>query len=268
MKKIRWLLLWMTCVIIFFTGCSFLKEGGKDKGQIEKKEKKMTTSSAATTEAKQEEKKLIAIDAGHQEQQNSQLEPIGPGASEKKIKVSSGTEGVETGVPEYKVNLQVSQKLKKIFQQRGYEVLMIREKNDVDLSNRERAQIANEANADIFLRIHCNSAESSLVNGALTLCPDSENPYCDSEMIEKSSLLSELVLEQLCRNTGAKKLSIIRTSDMSGINWCEIPVTIVEMGFMSNPEEDEKLNQESYQERLAEGIADGVDTYFEKGMEE
>ena len=51
---------------------------------------------------------------------------------------------------------------------------------------------------------------------------------------------------------------------MSGINWSTMPVTIVEMGFMSNPEEDRKLSDDQYQTRLAEGIAEGVDRYFEE----
>lgn len=258
------------CMFFSFTGCYFYKEQAKTEVTSGEKDvtkdltSEVTVTEAATTEEVKEEKMLIAIDAGHQAEQNSDLEPIGPGASEQKMKVSSGTEGVSTGVPEYEVNLEVSKKLKKVLEQRGYEVLMIRNTHNVDLSNRERAQMSNEANADAFLRIHCNSAESSSVNGALTLCPDSDNPYCSTQMIVQSSRLAEIVLDELCANTGAKQLSIIRTSDMSGINWSEVPVAIIEMGFMSNPEEDENLSDEEYQDLLAEGIANGVDSYFEE----
>lgn len=257
-----------TCILAVFL-CSFILLTGC---LMQKKEevKETETATEKTTEEKttesqkmeQETKACIVIDAGHQKYQNSDLEPIGPGASESKMKVSSGTEGVVTGTPEYVVNLQVSKKLKKLLMDKGYEVIMIREEHDVDISNRERAEIANEAKADVFLRIHCNSSESSSTKGALALCPDDENPYCSDDVIRDSLQLSEIVLESLCQETGAKQLSMIRTSTMSGINWCEVPVSIVEMGFMSNEEEDRKLNDEEYQNKLAKGIASGVEKYL------
>ena len=68
----------------------------------------------------------------------------------------------------------------------------------------------------------------------------------------------------LCRRTGAKNRGVTQTDEMTGINWSKIPVTIVEMGFMSNPDEDQKLSDRHYQTMLAEGIADGVDRYYQR----
>ena len=204
----------------------------------------------------------VAIDAGHQQNQNSDKEPIGPGATETKMKVASGTEGCETKIPEYEVTLQISKKLEKILKDRGYEVYMVRNENNVDISNKERADLAYQSGADIFVRVHCNSSESSEANGALTLCQTAGNSYVS--LYDKSRKLSDDVVSELCNETGAKNNGVMETDTMSGINWSKIPVTIVETGFMSNPDEDRKLSDSNYQEKIAIGISDGIDKYFAK----
>lgn len=256
MKKI-WKIMILCMILCFFcAGCSNDDEMISEDHPKPTTEKRTEIIKQKTTQKKNE----VTVD---QEQSKSEKEAIGPGSDKTKPMVSSGTEGVVTKRTEYQVNLEVSLKLKSALIARGYDVYMIRETNDVSLSNKKRALMANESGSDILLRIHCNSADSQSANGALTMSPTLSNPYCRS-IAADSQELSECVVSTLCRRTGAVNRGVTQTDEMTGINWSKIPVTIVEMGFMSNPEEDQKLSDNHYQAMLAEGIADGVDRYYER----
>lgn len=205
--------------------------------------------------------KLVVIDAGHQRKGNNEKEPNGPGSPTMKAKVTGGTSGRTTGLPEYELTLAVALKLKATLQARGYQVIMVRESNDVNISNAERAQVANNAGAGAFIRIHANGSDNPSVHGAMTICPTPSNPYCSS-IYSASRKLSDSVLNGVVAATGCKKEKVWETDTMSGINWCKVPVTIIEMGYMTNPEEDTLLASADYQQKMATGMANGIDAYF------
>ena len=239
--------------------------GNADCSSIIKEAQRIEQQNAAKEEAAGY---VIAIDAGHQAHGNFGQEPIGPGASTMKTKVAGGTSGTTSGVPEYQLTLDVSLKLRDALEEKGYQVVMIRETNDVDITNSERAQIANEADADAFIRVHANGSDSASANGAMTICQTSSNPY-NSEYYEDSKRLSELVLDAYTEATGIRKERVWETDTMSGINWCMVPVTIIELGYMTNPEEDMKMQDEEFQNTMVEGIVAGIETYLdEKKAEE
>lgn len=207
---------------------------------------------------------IVGIDPGHQSENidMSATEPNGPGSSTMKAKASTGTSGSFSGLPEYQLNLNVSLLLRDILEQRGYQVVMTRTDNDTAISNKERAELVASKGAEICVRIHANGDDSSGVSGALTMCPSQQNPYV-SDLYDSSNRLSRCIIDSYCAATGFQNRGIIYTDNMTGINWSTIPVTIVEMGFMTNQNDDLKMADSSFQQTMAEGIANGVDAYFQ-----
>ena len=204
---------------------------------------------------------LIAIDAGHQGKAMKEKEPLGPGSDELKAMVSSGTQGVSTRIPERELNLQVSLLLRDELLSRGYSVLMIRESHDVTISNAQRAKVANDYGADAFIRVHANGSDDRSVRGAMTICQTTKNPY-NGALYAQSRRLSDCILDNYCIATGIQKNNVWETDTMTGINWAETPVTIVEMGYMSNAEEDELMATDAFRKTAAVGMANGLDAYF------
>lgn len=188
----------------------------------------------------------------------------GCGRQEERVNIIEIEETVvkvsEMNTFEHSNTMESENSQEEILLERGYEVIMVRTEHDVNISNRERAQVANEAGADVFIRIHANGAEDSGVHGAMTLCQTAGNPY-NGELYEESRRLSDCVLDAFVEKTGAKKQRVWETDTMSGINWAAVPTTIVEMGYMTNPEEDKRMATEEYQRLMAEGMADGIDRY-------
>ena len=188
-------------------------------------------------------------------------EPLGPGSLEQKAADASGTAGVSTGVPEYELTLSVSLKLREELKLRGYTVLMTRESNDVPVSCVQRADVANQAGADAYVRIHANGAENQSAVGAMTICITPQNPYVPG-LYGESRRLSDCVIGKFCEAAGCENDGVWETDTMSGNNWSQVPTTIVEMGYMTNPEEDQKMQMPEYQAQMVKGIADGLDLFF------
>lgn len=205
--------------------------------------------------------KLIFIDPGHQAKSNSEKEPLAPSAKGLKEKVSSGTAGVASGVPEYRLTLQVSFKLREELEKHGAKVIMSREKNNVNISNAERAKLANDSKADIVIRIHADGSDNGKAKGVSLLYPG--NKYItDKKVLKDSKLAAQCVLNRIVKSTGAVSRGIVERNDLTGFNWSTLPVILVEMGFMTNKDEDRLMNSQEYQGKMVKGITLGIADYF------
>lgn len=205
--------------------------------------------------------RLVMLDPGHQRHGNNAPESVGPDTRETKPKVSSGTVGVRTKKPEYVLNLEVSLLIKDELVRRGIEVAMTRESHEVDISNKQRADMANEAGAALAVRIHADGDSSPKSKGFSVLYPSASSAAV-KPIAADSHEAAGFILEHLKAATDKAGRGLSARSDLSGFNWSKVPVVLVELGFMTNPEEDELMSEADYQKKLAQGIADGIEQFL------
>ncbi len=137
---------------------------------------------------------------------------------------------------------------------------MTRTTGAVDISNSQRADVANKAGADLFIRIHADGSTNGDTRGLSTLYPagnDWVKPISTPSLTAAKIIHSEVLL-----TTGAPDRGIVPRKDLSGFNWAKVPSVIVECGFLSNPTEDKLLATDAYQLKLAEGMATGILEYL------
>ena len=202
--------------------------------------------------------KLIVLDPGHALGVPAGVEPVAPGSGATKLKGTNGTYGFASHTAEYELVLQVALKLKDELVARGYSVVLTRENHETVLSNIERAQVANEANADAYIRIHANGGGGP---GTITMCTTDKNVHTKA-VYAQSSRLSQIMLNTYCNVTGRRNLGVVYTDDLTGSNWSKVPTTLIELGFMTVPEEDLWMASPQGQALMVKGMADALDIYF------
>ena len=206
---------------------------------------------------------VICIDPGHQGKGDKGLEEIAPNSTKKKVKVTDGTAGISTRKNEYELTLEVGLKLRDVFKNKGYKVFMTRETHNVNISNKERSIMTNKASCDAYIRLHADGSSNKNLTGVSVLTSSAKNPY--TQKVQKTSeKLSKDVLSEFIRATGAKNRGISYRDDLTGTNWSTVPNTLIEMGFMSNPEEDRKMATKEYQNKMVNGIVNGIEKYLKE----
>ena len=199
---------------------------------------------------------VVCIDPGHQSHSDTKTEPIGPGSTVRKPRITGGSTGTFTGAPEYETVLQIATNLQHRLEAAGVTVVMTRTTNDVNLSNSERAQMANAAGANLLIRLHADSSTDENLCGASTIYPTAvtwTKPIAASSQRAAMSIESALV-----KRTRAVDLGTAERGDLAGFNFSTVPAVLVAVGFPSNRVEDRLLVSPNYQDQVAQGLADGA----------
>jgi N-acetylmuramoyl-L-alanine amidase len=194
----------------------------------------------------------IVVDPGHDLRANLATEPIGPGSRRRKIKDGGGAPG------EARVNLAIGLELRRLLVRRGYCVTMTRDRmRGTSIGNVARARLANRVRAKLWVRIHADGVDNSSSNGTSTLYPAFIRGWTD-DILPASKSAARKIEEEVVRSLGSRNLGLSRRSDLTGFNWSDVPVVLVEVGFLSNPRENRLLNSARYQRRAALGMANGI----------
>lgn len=199
---------------------------------------------------------VIVIDPGHASVSSREKEQQAPGSTIMKVKEPGGAQGIVTKTPEYLVNMEVAVRLRTLLQAKGYTVIMTKTDNKQMLGNIARAEVGNNANADLVIRIHADSNDNSSAKGASMLVP-ANNKYTGN-IYNVSKKYGTVVLNTLIADIGMKNRGVIARDDMTGFNWSKVPVILVEMGFQSNVSEDKLLASSAYQDKIAKSLSEGI----------
>ncbi len=201
---------------------------------------------------------VVVVDPGHDRLANLRTEPIGPGSATRKILDGGGTHGVVTGIREPDLTLAVSLRLRELLRRAGVRVVLTRTRTAGEsMGNVARARIANGARAGLFLRVHADGAGSSDARGTHTLTPALRRGWTD-DVYGDSRRAARLVQTELVRALRFPDRGIQERSDYTGFNWADVPVILVELGFMTNPSEDRALARPTVRERAAVGLCRGT----------
>ena len=216
---------------------------------------------------------VFILTTGNAEEQNKYISTVSLPASGKTIVIDAGhgvpDEGAQSsnGTTEAETNLKIALKLQNLLEQSGCTVILTRSDEnaiyDIDSKTlkqkkisdiKNRVKIGNESSADLFVSIHLNKIPQQQYFGWQTFYKSSD---------ENSTKLAKCIQSSLNESIQKENNRVAKTiENIYIIKHVEIPITIVECGFLSNPDEEKLLLEDEYQNKLAWGIYNGIIDYF------
>ena len=183
--------------------------------------------------------RLIVIDPGHGGRDPGAISP--------------------NGTREKDINLSISLKAEKALKDLGYNVLMTRN-TDEYIGLYERTDLANNNYADIFVSFHANSFGNKDIRGIQVLyCPAQKGANKDMDQYP----LAKSIMDELLKGTGAVDKGIIQRPDLAVLRTSNMPAVLIEVGFLTNAEEEKLLKTEEYQNKIVQSVIKGIENYFE-----
>lgn len=256
--------LFLLLSVILPSGCSAQIQEENNKSSNARQTTSATSQSTSTVPTTTEKKGELAgfkilIDAGHG-CTKEYVEPKYPGATETTVENSStGATGVVTHKREGELTLQVALLLQKSLEKLGADVHMVRTTEGTPMSLRERAEMGNKLKVDLAFRIHADGIEDSTVRGASLLYPAPD--YVGEKLSKTSKKASEIILKNYIKATEFNDRGTVARNDLVGFNFSKVPTVLIELGFMTNPDEDRLMFQKDFQKKMVEGITDGIKEY-------
>lgn len=201
--------------------------------------------------------KIVCIDPGNQGRaMEDPQEWLDPGLTSR-VPQEPPANGVASGNSEQSVTLDVAGKLKGLLEKDGVNVVMTRTSDNVNVSNTMRAEMANNANAELLLSIHAgNTPLDPTKNGCEVLYP--EKGQWTSGIYEKSKTAALLIEPELVRSTGLNDLGVSSTDKLTLFNWSKVPVAQATTGYMTNADDDRNLSKDQFRWKVAQGLRNGV----------
>lgn len=197
----------------------------------------------------------VVIDPGHQAVANTDPEVMSSSMGGSKDKSAQGYVGKVTGTDESEINLQTALLLKEYLESLGCEVYLTRETNDVDISNKERAEMAVSHDPDVFIRLYCNAANDSKTSGCEVIVPSS-GKYAAS-----LQAWGEKLGKSFETYTGSAFNGCKASNSYSGLNWADsVPSFMIRMGYLTNSDDEAKLLDAEYQYKECQAIAEFIST--------
>lgn len=195
--------------------------------------------------------KVIVIDPGHQEVPNTEKETAIKGSSAEKDKATSGATGVDSGAKEYELTLQYALVLKEYLEGCGAKVILTRDTNDADISNIERAKIATDSNADLFIRLHADSAPESNISGVKVYVPSTGK--FSKTAVKDGTKLAELVANEI----GSTSLGVVQSNMYTGLNYADsVKSYQLVVGYLSNSNDDALITNSETPYKVAVAISE------------
>lgn len=212
----------------------------------------------------------VCIDPGHQLKSQYVEEPMGPGLEGISKPVGGQAQGKGTSRLEHIVALEAAYVLRNELLRQGADVVMTRTEVDQFVSNIDRDNVANDANAHVMLRLHCDNVSEQNTYGISIIIPCNSAYAAALAPKDEYQRMGRLLLDDMrtaCNIPIANHTGRVMLSDKYvGNNWARMFCFLVEMGYMSNPGEDLLMSTPAYQQLLAEGMSQGVyDIAVEQG---